>query len=636
MTALLDGIDSPEDLKALGISQLPDLAQEIRETLIGFCTAHGGHLGSNLGAVELTMALHYVFESPQDRIIFDVSHQSYTHKILTGRRQAFCDPERFGSVSGFTNSAESPHDHFDLGHTGTSISLALGIATARDLAGEDYAVTALIGDGSLSSGTAFEGLNTASGFQGKLIIVCNDNEMAIDENVGGLYGNLAELRNSGGRSAHNIFKDLGFDYRYVEEGNDVESLIGMFESVKEVEHPVIVHVHTRKALGIGDHRVPGMHEGHDRNNHWCAPVATGGKGGGDRKPDAHNARYTYGSMAMRSLVPRFANEASLVVISPATAGSNGILPDFIEEAGNHYIDVGIAEEHAVALACGIAKAGGAPVVATSSTFFQRAYDQIQQELALNASAVTLLVFATGISGSDVTHSGAFDIALLGNLPGITCLAPTSGQELLDMLAWSTGEARRPVLIRMPGEEVLASERAEGHELSAREAVRRWRESTGGTGGQCHGSHRRQHGGESLGNPWERYAVSHQGSEVALLGLGNAYPLAMRIAQALRYDGTRPNSIDPTVIDPRQYSTVDATTLHALLPGHDLVVTLEDSQLNGGWGHRIASYYAETPMRVLTIGADMAFTDRIPLSDLSSRYGMDAPSILRRIHQVLGH
>lgn len=629
MSTLLEGIDDPDDLKTLNLAQLPVLAEEIREAIIRFCTAHGGHLGSNLGAVELTIALHYVFRSPKDRIVFDVSHQCYTHKILTGRARAFLDPDRYGTVSGFTCRAESPHDHFDLGHTGTSISLAAGMATVRDLSHEHHQVIAVIGDGSLSSGTALEGLNCAAKVEGQLIIVCNDNEMAIDENVGGLYGNLAELRNSQGHSPHNIFRDLGLDYRYVESGNDAATMVRMFESVKDLDHPVVIHVHTRKGLGIERHRVPGLREGHDRNNHWCDPTSRDDSSSG-ASPTGHNARWTYGSMAMESLLTRFREDPSLVVISPATAGSNGILPDFINSAGGHYIDVGIAEEHAISLACGIARGGGSPIVATSATFFQRAYDQIQQEMSLNASAVTLLVFAAGISDSDVTHSGAFDIPLLGNIPDLTCLAPTGGGQMLDMLAWSSGPARRPVLIRMPGERVLAYERANGNVFSEQESVRRWRAS--GTSVES----------SSSSHPWSRYRVVHEGSGTALIGLGNAYPLALDVARILR-EGTAsnprtgrsqvPDLSDPTVIDPQQYSTLDTSTLDWLRSRHRLVVTFEDSQLNGGWGQRISAYYARSAMRVMSVGAGMAFTDRVALGELTHRYGMEEEAVVTELRRL---
>lgn len=637
MSTLLEEINSPEDLKRCDPYQLPQLADEIRKTIIDFCTSYGGHLGSNLGAIELSIALHYVFASPEDRIIFDVSHQCYTHKILTGRKSAFCNPEEFGSISGFTCRNESPHDHFDLGHTGTSISLANGLALARNCMNQQHRIVAIIGDGSLSSGTAFEGLNCAAQVKGQLLIVCNDNEMAIDENVGGLYTNLAELRATQGSSAHNIFRDLGFDYRYVEHGNTISALLATFNSVKELNHPVVVHIHTKKGLGIQDAGIAGVSEGHDPNNHWCNPSYQR-----NSVPGAHstqrNARWVYGSMAMKSLLDRFEQEPALVVISPATASSNGISHEFRQRAGKHFIDVGIAEEHAISLACGIARGGGSPIVATSSTFFQRAYDQIQQEMSLNGSAVTLLEFASGISDTDVTHSGTFDIPLLGNIPELTCLAPTSGKQLLDMFAWASGPARKPVLIRMPGEDVLAYERAAGVVLSTDEAVTQRTAEPSAPSDLPSQSAQSAQSARTL-HPWSRYRTVHEGSGVALLGLGNAYPLACDVAHILRKLSASKLSAnqslmldisDPTIIDPQQYSTLDTATLNRLHQNHQIVVTLEDSQRNGGWGQRISAYYASTAMRVMSVGADMAFTDRVALSELKRRYGMNADSIAAQL------
>ena len=376
MGTLLDGIDSPQDLKNLTGDELDRLAQEIRTLLIDYCRRYGGHLGSNLAVVEATIALHRVFDLPHDHLVFDVSHQAYTHKILTGRKQAFTNPERFGSVSGFTSPEESEYDDFVLGHTGTSISLACGLAKTRDLAGGTGNVIALIGDGALSSGPAFEGLNWAAEQGGNLIIVVNDNEMSIAENHGGLYRSLAALRATGGQSERNPFRDLNLDYRYVEEGNSIGPLVQAFSEVKDIDHPVVVHIHTRKGLGLGQGRgeepgagvddptLPALPaEGQVEANHWQNGIKANSK--------AANSRKVYGRMAMQALLPRFQNDPGLVVISPATPLSNGIDPEFRSEAGRHYLDVGIAESHAVAFAAGLAKAGGTPVVATSSTFFQR-------------------------------------------------------------------------------------------------------------------------------------------------------------------------------------------------------------------------------------------------------------------------
>ncbi|PWG59647.1 1-deoxy-D-xylulose-5-phosphate synthase [Bifidobacterium catulorum] len=663
MSDFLAHINGPDDLKRLSVAQLPDLAQEIRAALLRYCAAEGGHIGSNLGMVEATIALHYVFDSPNDRIVFDVSHQSYAHKMLTGRRRAFTDEALFGSATGFTNPDESDHDPFVLGHTGTSISLACGMAKARDLMGGENDVVAVIGDGSLSSAVAFEGLNEAAELGGNLIVVVNDNEMSIAENHGGMYAGLAELRATKGTSPHNLFRDMGLDYRYVEDGNDTSALVRAFEDVRGCDHATVVHIHTLKGKGL-----PADEEGRVEGNHWHDPDRPAGAA-----PALPNARKTYGGMAMDALAARFDDEPGLIVMSPATPGSNGITRQWRAAAGRHYLDTGIAEEHAVAMAAGIARAGGTPVLATSATFFQRAYDEIHQEFALNNVPGTLLVFAGGLAGADNTHSGAGDVAMFGNVPGLTCLAPTSGDEMLRMLAWTTGPAQRPVAIRMPGEAVLAGERGGAYPRFTATAGGCGRgdgdgdldgattdKTTDATAGDdaCgdRGARISVDGiaaTSDAGNPWARYSVTRHGSQVAIMGLGNAYPLAEDAAMELDARG-----IHATVIDPHQYSTLDHGTLEALREGHSLVVTVEDGQLEGGWGGKIAAYYGAhsdahndvhrdanrdahsdvhgdanhaahhdgLPMRVLNFGARKEVTDRITLPDLCRRYRLTAGDI----------
>ena len=607
MGKLLDSIDSPQDLKILSLEELDRLADEIRQLLIRFCRRHGGHLGSNLATIEPIIALHYVFDMPHDHLIFDVSHQAYTHKILTGRRQAYTDPESQEDLSGFTSPKESPYDDFMLGHTGTSIGLACGMAAQRDATGGRANIIAFIGDGSLSSGPAFEGLDWAAEQGGNLIIVVNDNEMSIAENHGGLYKSLAALRASGGRSPDNPFRALGLDYRYVEEGNRIENLIEAFRQVKDTDHPVVVHIHTRKGLGlgqgsqgrIGPTALPDLPaEGPVEANHW-----QDGLDSLDRLP---NSRKTYGRMAMQALEARFPQEPGLTVISPATPLSNGIDPDFRQRAGNHYRDVGIAESHAIAYAAGIAKAGGTPVVATSATFFQRAYDQIEQEMALNGSAVTLLVFSTGVAKTDATHSGTADMVMMRGIPGLICLAPTSGAEFLDMLAWATGPARQPVVIRVPGERTLATERA-GKPIAP---------ATSDT--------------ISGGQPWDRYRILQQGRTVALLALGDALPLGRDLADSLETS----TGLKPTLVDPHRYDRLDEQTLDALASTHSLVATIEDGQLDGGWGQAVAAYYGSSQVRTLAFGAAKEFNDRVPRATLLERYGMTVPAMTQAISDAL--
>lgn len=636
MTAgILSSIHTPADVHALSAQQLRDLCLEIRATLLDYGKQHGGHIGSNLGVVELTVALHRVFNSPRDRFIFDVSHQSYVHKMLTGRAEAYLDQSRFDEVTGFTNPLESEHDSFVLGHTGTSISLACGLAKTRDMqrgaAGESTIgnVIAIIGDGSLSSAIAFEGLNNAAEQGGNLIIIVNDNEMSIAEDFGGMYGQLAKLRTSNGMAELNLFKAFGLDYRYVEQGNDVDALVEVLNEVKDIDHPIVVHIHTTKGLGFNDETEadngsdgcnqtnPQPHAGQCEANHWQDPEASLGK--------PLDARKYYGEMAMASLERRFDNEPGLVVISPATPGSNGITRDFRERAGAHYVDTGITEEHAAAFAAGIARAGGRPVLATSATFFQRTFDQLQQELALNHVPATLLIFGAGISGADNTHSGTFDMTMFANVPDVTCLAPSSGEQMLDMLAWATGPSEHGVVaIRMPGEQILALERAADMAFDPLQRAEE-HDPAVNIAGAC---------------PFVRYQIVQPGRDVAILGLGNTMPLAAEITSALAENDEEHAAITATLVDALQYSTMDAELLAMLADGHRLVVTLEDGQLEGGWGEKVTAFYANSSntkasrVRVLNFGAAKEFTDRVPLGELNERYGLTSETIVSRIRGIL--
>ena len=636
MTAgILSSIHTPADVHALSAQQLRDLCFEIRTTLLDYGRKHGGHIGSNLGVVELTVALHRVFNSPHDRFIFDVSHQSYVHKMLTGRAEAYLNESRFGEVTGFTNPLESEHDSFVLGHTGTSISLACGLAKTRDMqriaTGESAIgnVVAIIGDGSLSSAIAFEGLNNAAEQGGNLIIIVNDNEMSIAEDFGGMYGQLAKLRASDGTAELNLFKAFGLDYRYVEQGNDVDTLVEVLNEVKGIDHPIVVHIHTTKGLGFDDGEEfdkgsdgcnqtnPQPHAGKCEANHWQDPEASLGK--------PLDARKYYGEMAMASLERRFSNEPGLVVISPATPGSNGITRDFRERAGAHYVDTGITEEHAAAFAAGIAKAGGRPVLATSATFFQRTFDQLQQELALNHVPATLLIFGAGISGADNTHSGTFDMTMFANVPDVTCLVPASGEQMLDMLAWATGPSDHGVVaIRMPGEQILSLERATDMAFDPLQRAEE-HDPAVNIAGEC---------------PFSRYQIVQPGKDVAILGLGNTMPLAAEVTSTLAEDDETYAAITATLVDALQYSTMDAELLTMLADGHRLVVTLEDGQLEGGWGEKVTAFYANSNnakashVRVLNFGASKEFTDRVPLDELNERYGLTAATIVSRIHGIL--
>ena len=584
MTAgILSSIHTPADVHALSAQQLRDLCLEIRATLLDYGKKHGGHIGSNLGMVELTVALHRVFDSPRDRFIFDVSHQSYVHKMLTGRAEAYLDQSRFDEVTGFTNPLESEHDSFVLGHTGTSISLACGLAKTRDMqrgaAGESTIgnVIAIIGDGSLSSAIAFEGLNNAAEQGGNLIIIVNDNEMSIAEDFGGMYGQLAKLRTSNGMAELNLFKAFGLDYRYVEQGNDVDALVEVLNEVKDIDHPIVVHIHTTKGLGFNDETEadngsdgcnqtnPQPHAGQCEANHWQDPEASLGK--------PLDARKYYGEMAMASLERRFDNEPGLVVISPQPPDRMAS-PRFRERAGAHYVDTGITEEHAAAFAAGIARAGGRPVLSDFRHVLPTHVRPAAARVGIESCSRTLLIFGAGISGADNTHSGTFDMTMFANVPDVTCLAPASGEQMLDMLAWATGPSEHGVVaIRMPGEQILALERAADMAFDPLQRAEE-HDPAVNIAGAC---------------PFARYQIVQPGRDVAILGLGNTMPLAAEITSALAENDEEHAAITATLVDALQYSTMDAELLAMLADGHRLVVTLEDGQLEGGWGekrHRI--------------------------------------------------
>lgn len=660
-------IDSPADLKAIPERELPDVCAEIRDAIIARCEAVGGHVGSNLGAIEATVAMHYVFDSPSDKIVFDVSHQSYTHKILTGRARAFTDPAHYGDASGFTNPDESEHDLFAQGHTGASISLACGLAKARDLTGGADAwrreqVVAFIGDGSLSSGIAYEGLNEAGELNTGLVIIVNDNAMSITPDHGGMYEGFAELRRTHGQSPRNLFRDLGLDYRYVEDGNDVHALIAALREARGLGHPVVVHIHTAKGLGLDwamEHREAG---------HW--------QDGADEVPEgaalpkaAPDARKQYGMAAMDLLLERIRQGRPVMVVSPATPGSNGITPAFRKAAGAHYIDTGITEQHALAFAAGLARGGARPVVGTSATFLQRAYDQFHQELGLNRAPVTVLMFQTGLSGTDMTHQGMFDIPMLCAIPGLTCLAPASMEEFLAMVDWATsrpGEGcgaasaacadsgrdagadagracagpRGPVVIQVPSRVLHESDyAARGCMIGNRDGVDDHvigddAATAGVPGGNAFidGVHdapddpttvgfrfNARFGmaaddaaapevGAACGPRFLRPRFLRRGSRVAILGLGDFLPLALDAADVLR----GATGVEASVIDPRVFSSLDAATLEGLRDGHDLVVTLEDGSTVGGFGEQVAAYYGPSAMRVMVRGGGKAIMDRVPL------------------------
>lgn len=565
---ILDRVNTPQDVKGLSKDEMELLAQDIREVIINKVNLIGGHLGPDLGIVEATIALHYVFNSPVDKFIFDVSHQCYPHKMLTGRKLGFIKPLEHPEISGYSNPAESEHDHFVIGHTSTSVTLAAGMAKARDLKGEKSNIIALIGDGSLSGGEAFEGLNNASVLNSNMIIIVNDNEMSIAENQGGLYKNLALLRETNGTAENNVFTAMGFDYYYVEEGNNVEKLIEVFEEVKDTDHPTVVHIHTLKGKGYKPA------EEDKETYHWQLP------GFLDKKGNAP-AVETYDSLTTDYIIRKKEEGLPIVAISPATPGATGFSKEFRKQLGKHYTDVGIAEQHAVGYASGIARNGGKAVLGVLSSFIQRSYDQLSQDLALNNSPATILVYWGSISNADMTHLQTFDIPLISNIPNIVYLAPANKEEYLAMLDWSVKQNEYPVAIRVPFGELIST----GIEDTTDYSI------------------------------LNKYKVEEPGEQVAILGLGNFQKLAKAVKQEL----LNKSGINATLINPRFITGVDADLLDSLKQNHKVVITLEDGVLDGGFGEKISRYYGNSDMKVLNYGGKKEFTDRMPLETLYKRY-----------------
>ena len=517
--------------------------------------------------VEATIALHFVFDSPKDKLVFDVSHQCYTHKILTGRKEAFLNPAKYASVSGYTNPHESEHDFFIIGHTSTSVSLACGLAKARDLKRDSENVIAVIGDGSLSGGEAYEGLSNAAEMGTNLIIVVNDNDMSIAENHGGLYGNLRQLRESKGEAPCNFFKSLGLDYLYVDEGNDISALIAAFRQVKDASHPVVVHIHTQKGKGYA------FAEQNREKYHWGGPfnLQTG-------EPKNRSTAEDYGDLTGRFLLEEMAKDPTLVAISSGTPTVLGFTPERRQQAGRQFVDVGIAEEHAVALASGIAANGGHPVYGVYSTFIQRCYDQLSQDLCINNNPAVIAVFAGTVNGmNDVTHLGFFDIPLIANIPNMVYLAPTCKEEYFAMMRWAIQQREHPVAVRVPG--VVVESRQEPFDTDY-----------------------------SMLN---RYRVTQQGRRVAILALGSFYGLGEAVRTKLEADA----GLQATLINPRYITGLDTDLLESLKTDHQIVVTLEDGVLDGGFGEKIARYYGDSAMRVLNFGLRKEFADRYVAAEL---------------------
>lgn len=575
----LQKVNSPADIKKMSVSELKELAQDMRDAIIKGVHTHGGHYGPDLGIVETTIALHYVFNSPSDKFIFDVSHQCYPHKMITGRKDKFLTEEGSKKYTGYTNPDESEHDFFTVGHTSTSISLATGLAKARDLQGQKGNVIAIIGDGSMSGGEAFEGLNNAAELGTNFIVIFNDNDQSIAENHGGMYRKFKELRETNGQAEDNFFRAMGLDYRFVADGNDVEAMIKALEDIKDIDHPIVLHVVTQK--GKGDKAAEINKEAY----HWILPDSV----------DTSTWGESYEQMAANYMLEEMKHDPSLIAICPAVPGGLGWTKENRDKAGKQYWDPGIAEEQAVAMAAGLAKGGAKPVIFDIGTFLQRTYDQLIQDLCINSNPATIISASLngGISDADVTHSGAFDMAMMGSIPNLLVLSPASKDEFMDMFKWSIKQTKQPVVIRT-GPVV--------REIN--------------TGATFDGD--------------LSYQIIEKGNQVAVLGLGNFYDLAVQVKDEL----AKKLGIKATLINPRFSSGIDEKTLQALAKNHQLVVTLEDGILDGGFGEKVARFYGPSAMKTLAIGQRRENTDRVPYEELVQRYHLSPELIVKDIKNIL--
>lgn len=582
----IEKIDDPTDLKGLSIEECKKLAEEIREVLIRKASKTGGHLASNLGIVEATIAMHYVFDSPVDKIIFDVSHQCYTHKILTGRKEAFIDEDRYTLANGYTNPEESEHDYFRVGHTATSISLACGLAKARDLNNDKENIIAVIGDGSLSGGEAMEGLDYGgSELDSNLIVVFNDNQMSIAENHGGIYKNIEELRQTKGKAKANIFKTFGYDYRFVEDGNDIPSLVNAFNSVKNITHPVVVHICTVKGKGYK------YAESNKEGTHWVRPFDIAS--GTEKNPFVGER---YDRIVRDYLLDKMKKDSKVVTMIAAVPDALNFTEEHRNIAGRQFIDVGIAEEHAISMAAGLAKNGCKPIFSTMSTFFQRTYDQISQELCINNLPVTLIVVNASVyAANDATHIGIFDIPMMSNIPNLVYLAPTNKQEYLAMIEWSLNQQKHPVAIRAPRNGIFDATDVD----------------------------------TSYDNI-NKYRLVKRGEKIAVLALGDFFQLGEELVYAIKENF----DIDATLINPRYITGLDTDLLEGLKYNHELVVTLEDGVLEGGWAQKVAAFYGTSNIKVMTYGLKKEFLDRYNVDEILEKNHLKVDLIVKDLENLL--
>ena len=584
---ILENISGPQDLKKLTIEELHTLADETRTVLLEKISSHGGHSGPNLGMVEMTVALHHVFDSPVDKIIFDVSHQTYIHKMLTGRQKAFIDPKHYDDVSGYTNPKESEHDLFTIGHTSTSLSLASGILHARDLKNEKSNVLAIIGDGALSGGMAYEGLNTIATLGTNAIIIINDNDQSIAKNPkGGIYTALESLRETKGQATNNIFKALGYDYHYLENGNNLEELISLFKEVKDIDHPVVLHIYTEKGKGF---------EPAERNHekfHAGGPFSL--ETGEYIKKGAVIS--TYNGITSEYLTKKLKEDPLAVVIN---AGTPGIVFNrkLREELGSQFIDVGIAEEQAVTMTTGLAKNGAKAVWAVLSTFLQRTYDQLSHDMALNNQAGVVLVYSASINSmNDESHLGFFDIPFISHIPNFVYLAPTNKEEHLAMLEWAINQNEHPVAIRVPVGSVVETGKEDKTDYSI----------------------------------LNKNKVEKFGEQVAIFGVGNFYNLAEEVSEQLKLE----HNIEATLVNPRFLTGLDKELLNSLEENHKLVVTIEDGIVEGGYGQTVASFLGNIGLKVQNYGISKKFYDRYKVEELMEENGLTVDNIVKNVIESL--
>ena len=586
MYEILNKINGPEDVKKLNEKELEKLASDVRDALFNRLTKHGGHFGPNFGTVELEIAMHYVFNSPVDKFVFDVSHQSYTHKMLTGRKLGYTDEKHFDEDSGYTNPEESKHDFFNIGHTSTSVSLATGLAKARDLRGDKENVIAVIGDGSLSGGEAMEALDYAgSELNSNLIIIVNDNDQSIAEVHGGIYKNLTELRKTQGKSSRNYFKDIGLDYMYIDDGNNVHKVINALNKVKDIDHPIVVHIHTIKGKGYK------LAEENKEQWHWTLPF--------DKETGIPTVSFeneeSYEDITSKYLLQKAKKDKNVLIITPAMPMSVGLNQEIRKELGKQYTDVGIAEEQAIAMASGVTKNGGKPVVVSNATFFQRAYDQMSQDVAINDNPITVIMNFASIYGlTDVTHLGIYIKSAFGSIPNVRILAPTNKDEYLKMLDFSIDKSKHPTVILIPMNDVIDDERKADSDYSE-----------------------------------IKFKVEQEGEKVAIIALGDFYQKGEKLAKEIEKEF----GFKSTLINPRFASDIDKNLLNSLKENHNTIITLEDGILVGGLGEQIASFYGKDNIKVLNYGLDKKFYDRYDPEELLESNGISCEKIIEELKML---